>query len=228
MRAGKIFTLTTLLFACMSFFANGQEAYQRIEIAAPLHPFVRTFENYYLQSELYVTPKRSWIATAGYKGGELWELFFRNGNYKGYRLDLGHRFYMPTEFRWMQAFATANLNLEAGKLAIREGAFVPTDSLQMKGVMIGPEINFGAKITMFKRVTLTTLVGYRHYFNTFNTDKITSNPSYWRYNDWDNNHQSWEENREYVDNFRKGRYPVVQINVGYVFGRRKKSEVPED
>ncbi|MEQ8530934.1 MAG: hypothetical protein RIB86_03735, partial [Imperialibacter sp.] len=90
------------------------------------------------------------------------------------------------------------------------------------------EINFGAKITMFKRVTLTTLVGYRHYFNTFNTDKITSNPSYWRYNDWDNNHQSWEENSEYVENFRKGRYPVVQINVGYVFGRRKKSEVPED
>ncbi len=224
MRVSKFLGVFPLIFFFFGTQAYAQDAQKRMEISIPVFPW--GFENYYLQFQYYVKPGRSWVGTVGYKGYEFAELVGRNGNYNAGRLDIGHRFY-TTKISWLQLFATGNLNMEVGTISFRPETPVPSDSLQMKGLMLGPELNVGGKITILKRVTLTALVGYRYYFNTFDAGKITNNPSYWATDDWFNLSGTWEGNRDFAVNVKKGTSFVAQLNIGYVFGVRKSKRGPD-
>ncbi len=231
---GQNITVKHLRFPSALFFlaffhtpVDLQAQFERTEIAAPLHPFTFVLRNYYLQYESYVNPRRSWIGTIGAKNDELLYLWFEHATYRGARADYGQRLYLNTPVKWFQVFGGLNLNLEAGKLKLEPYSLdIPKDSLELKGLMVGPELNFGGKITILQRVSIAGLAGYRHYFNSFKTENITFNPEFWEFNDWNNTSQSWIANRSFVEHFKKGGYPVIQINVAYVIGLRSNMIPP--
>jgi hypothetical protein len=147
-----------------------------------------------------------------------WSYFQKLKEYDGFRLDYGQRLYLKGNTnKFFRFFASVNISAEYAKYSLSPGLNIPNDSLCTMGLSIGPELNAGLKIVIFKRITLTPSLGFRYYFNTHKTKNITRNPQYWKYNDWDNDQLKWEDNVATVDDMRKGLLPIPYINIGYIF-----------
>lgn len=200
------------------------QRYDRHEVSLPLHPWTLLSGSAFAQYERYVTPHRSWVFTGGARLTPLLYFFFNPGNYRGLRADVGHRWHLHSGVSWLQLFAGLNVSVEAGRLRLpgRYGVTVPTDSLRVSGVALGPEVNAGLKFTIAKCVTLTPMLGWRYYVNSLDTDRLTQNPAFWAYDDWDHTSQDWRQNRGYLNGFLRGRYPVISFNIGYVWGRGQR------
>ncbi len=196
------------------------QRYDRHEINAPLHPWTLLSGSVFAQYECYATPHRSWVFTGGARLTPLVYFFFNPGNYGGIRADAGHRWYLSSGVSWLQLFGGLNASVEVGRLRIpgRCGVNVPQDSLRVSGVALGPEVNAGLKFTIAKRLTLTPMLGWRYYFNTLNTNRLTQNPQFWAYDDWDHNSQDWRQNRSYLNGFLRGHYPIISFTIGYAWG----------
>ena len=218
------FRYVLLIVSLLSGQLAHAQRYDRHEISAPLHPWTLLSGSGFAQYERYATEHRSWVFTGGARLTPLLYFFFNPGTYRGVRADVGHRWHLRTEASWLQLFAGLNVSVEAGRLTLpaHYRVAVPTDSLRVSGVALGPEVNAGLKITLAKRITLTPMLGWRYYFNTLNTDRLTQNPAYWAYDDWDYNSPDWRQNRSYLNGFLRGHYPVISFNIGYAWGQGQR------
>ncbi|MBK6976570.1 MAG: hypothetical protein IPH28_05215 [Cytophagaceae bacterium] len=214
----KRILLLLFLISNLSFAQNkkGQN-----EIALPLHPWLALSQSLYVDFEHFKSPKRSTTFRAGYQGDNLLFMMWSKMQFNGIRADYGQRWYLKGETsKVFRFFAGVNGTLEYSKMSLRDDGFgIARDSMQTKGLSFAPEINAGLKIVALKHFTITGSMGFRYYFNTMNTDKLTKNPSYWAYNDWDNMQPTWQENRREVElrNFRKGFMPVPYLHFGWIF-----------
>ncbi len=97
---------------------------------------------------------------------------------------------------------------------------IPADSLRAAGFSLAPELIIGGKITLAKRITLSSAFGVQHLFKLFSTGQITRNQAYWDSEYWTNDNQTWEDKRNIVVNHRRGWRPSVLVTVGVVLGKR--------
>lgn len=210
-----------LLLFLISNLTFAQNKKGQNEIALPLHPWVALTGSYYGDFEHFHSPKRSTIFRVGYQGDCFLITFFSKIRNKGYRADIGQRWYLKGETsKIFRFYAGVNATFEHTTLNLKDNGFnFPKDSVQAKGLSFAPEINAGLKIVALQHFTITGSMGFRYYFNTMNTDKLTKNPNYWAYNDWDNMKPTWQENRREVElrNFRKGFMPVPYLHFGWIF-----------
>jgi hypothetical protein len=211
----------TFIIFFITFFSNAVMAQNKkgqFEIAVPLYPWTLLSASYYAQFEYHNSPKRSTTAVLGYQGNAFMHSYFsKMETFKGYRADIGQRWYFRGDRRkFARPFAGVNLSAEYSRYQLKSGFDVPADSLQSKGVSIGPEVNTGIKFVLFKKLTIAPSLGLRYYINTHKTKKITNNPTYWRYDNWDNGSLKWEDNKRSVDDFRRGLLPIPYINVGFI------------
>ncbi len=218
------FRYVLLIISLLSAQLAYPQRYDRHEINAPLHPWTLLSGSGFAQYERYATEHRSWVFTGGARLTPLLYFFFNPGTYRGARADVGHRWYLRTGASWLQLFAGLNVSVEAGRLALpaHYRVVIPADSLRMSGVALGPEVNAGLKITLAKRITLTPMLGWRYYLSTLNTDRLTQNPTYWAYDDWNHNSLDWRQNRSYLNGFLRGHYPVISFNIGYAWGQGQR------
>lgn len=214
----KKILLLLFLISNLSFAQNkkGQN-----EIALPLHPWIALTGSYYGEFEHFKSPGRSTTFRVGYQEDNLIFMLWSKMQFKGNRADYGQRWYLKGETsKVFRFFAGVNGTMEYSRLSLRDDGFgIPRDSMQTKGLSFAPEINAGLKIVAFKHFTLTGSLGMRYYFNTMNTEKLTKNPRYWAYNDWDNMQPTWQENRREVElnHFRRGLTPIPYLHLGWVF-----------
>lgn len=213
----KILLLSIL--ACNALFAQNQKGQN--EIALPLHPWLPITGSYYGDVEHFHSPKRSTVIRVGYQGESFLISYFSKISTKGFRADIGQRWYLKGETsKIFRFYAGVNATFEHTILNLKDNGFnFPKDSLQAKGLSFAPEINAGLKIVILKSFTITPSLGFRYYFNTINTNKLTKNPEYWAYDDWDNMQPTWQENRREVElrHFRKGFLPVPYLHLGWIF-----------
>lgn len=214
----KRILLLLLITQGLSFAQNkkGQS-----EIALPLHPWIAITGSYYGEFEHFHSPKKSTTFRAGYQGESFLISYFSKIHVKGFRGDIGQRWYLKGETsKVFRFYAGINATVEQTTLNLNDDGYnFPKDSIQAKGISFAPEINAGLKIVILKHLTITPSLGFRYYFNTMNTDKLTKNPAYWAYNDWDNMKPTWQENRKSVElqHFRKGFVPVPYLHFGWIF-----------
>lgn len=208
--------LRILLLLAIPFISKAQEQRARKEFTMPLHPWTLIGASYYVQYEHYTSAKRSYTLSAGYKGSDFLTFYFNKGEYSGQRLALGRRFYSKPQERWLNLFTEGKLMIEHGKLNL-PALYGTTDSLRASGFTFTPELLGGFKTTILQRVVVTLNVGLRYRINTLNTDKLTYNPKYWEYDDWDNQSLDPEVNRAYITNFNKDFRPSVNLNFGFLF-----------
>jgi hypothetical protein len=201
--------------------ALAQNKKNQNEIALPLHPWIALSQSFYGEFEHFHSPKRSTFVRVGHQGNSLLHFLWSKIEYKGLRADIGQRWYLKGETsKVFRFFVGANVTFERSRLWLRSGGFeIPKDSLNARGLSFAPELNAGLKIVVLKHFTITTSLSSRYYFNTINTNNITSNPTFWAYNDWDNNKLTWQENRKSVElqHFRRGIVPVPFLHFGWVF-----------
>ncbi|MDZ7934225.1 MAG: hypothetical protein U5M51_04505 [Emticicia sp.] len=214
----KISFILFLFLFQISAFAQNKKG-QR-EISIPLHPWVLLTGTYYIQYEQFHNPTRSTTINLGYNGNNIFYWWTKVKKYQGVRADIGQRWYLKgAEAKYIKPFVGVNATFEYANLKLQPDSKIPMDSLQVKGLCFAPEINAGIKFVAFKRVTFTPSLGLRYYINTVNDNKITKNPQYWAYNDWDNPNPNWETNRKasILGNYRRGFLPIPYINFGFVF-----------
>ncbi len=214
----KTAILFTILLSQISVFAQNQKG--RKEFSLPLHPWILLTGTYYLQYEQFHNPTRSTTATIGYNNTGILFMWSKV-NYQGYRGDIGQRWYLRgSKAKYVRPFAGVNATFEYSNLKLQKdySGIVPSDSLQAKGFSFAPEINAGIKFVAFKKITFTSSLGLRYYVNTINENKLTNNPQYWAYNDWDNPNPDWRINRQNatLNGYRKGFLPIPYINFGFV------------
>lgn len=209
-----------LLLTCISSLCFGQNKKGQKEIAIPLHPWLALSQSYYVDFEHFKSPKKSTTFRAGYQGDNFMVSWFTKISTKGIRADVGQRWYLKGETsKVFRFYAGINATVEHTRLQLKPGFKVPIDSLQTQGLSFAPEVNAGLKIVILKRLTVTPSLGFRYYFNTLNTNKLTKNQQYWAYDDWDNGQLTWQENRKSVElqHFRKGFVPIPYLHFGWVF-----------
>jgi hypothetical protein len=202
----------------VSHFALAQNRKGQFEITAPLNPWTLLTSSYFLQGEYNNSKIRSTTATLGYQGTAFYFSYFSKvKKMTGYRADIGQRWYLSNKIdKYVRPFGGINLSAEYSNYSLKSGFNVPEDSLNTKGLSIGPEINAGVKFVILKRLTITPALGLRYYVNTHKSQKITQNPSYWAYDDWDNGSLTWQDNRRTIESFRKGFLPIPYLNLGFV------------
>jgi hypothetical protein len=214
----KRILLLLFLIANLSFAQNTKD---QNEIALPLHPWVALTGSYYGDFEHFKSFRRSTTFRVGYQGESFLVSYFSKIHIKGYRADIGQRWYLKGETsKIFRFYAGVNATVEQTTLNLNDSGYnFPKDSIQAKGISFAPEINAGLKIVAFKHFTLTGSLGMRYYFNTMNTEKLTKNPRYWAYNEWDNMQPTWQENRREVElnHFRRGLTPIPYLHLGWVF-----------
>jgi hypothetical protein len=99
---------------------------------------------------------------------------------------------------------------------------IPADSMRMAGISLAPELVFGGKVVLWKRLTLTGAIGMQHLYKLFSTDQITRNQGFWaKVNSADQ--ENWQANRNEVIKYRQGWYPSVLVTVGAILGKRPPS-----
>lgn len=210
----KIPFLLTLLIS--PIFSNAQQLKTRKEITLPLHPWTALGTSYYVQYEQYNKPKQSFTIMAGYKGTDFLTFFFNQGAYQGQRFAYGRRYYARTQDKWLNFYGEGKLMIEHGRLTLPE-RFNIKDSLQTSGFTLSPELLAGFKTTILKRTSVSFNLGMRYRINNLNTQKLTYNPEYWKYDDWDNGNAEPAINRSHITNFNKGIRPSINFNIGFVF-----------
>ncbi|SOE21999.1 hypothetical protein SAMN06298216_2446 [Spirosomataceae bacterium TFI 002] len=208
----KLFCLLILL---SPLFSIAQDLKPRKEFALPLNPWTMLGQSFYVQYEQYTKPQQSFTLMAGYKGTDFFNFYFNRGNYNGHRIAYGQRFYAKPQDRWMNLYAEGKIMLEHGKLTL-PSIFNVTDSLETRGFTITPELLVGFKATILQRVVMSFNMGIRYRFNNLNTQKLTFNPEYWKYDDWDNDNLDPAKNRAYITNFNKGLSPSINLNFGFL------------
>lgn len=209
-----------LLLTCVSSLSFAQNKKGQNEIALPLHPWLFITESYYADFEHFKSPKKSTTFRVGYQGNNFLLSYFSKISTKGIRADVGQRWYLKGETsKVFRFYAGINTTVEHTRIQLKPGFQVPKDSLQSRGLSFAPEINAGLKIVILQCFTITPSLGFRYYFNTMNTNKLTKNPQYWAYNDWENGQPTWQENRKSVElqHFRKGLLPVPYLHFGWIF-----------
>jgi Protein of unknown function (DUF3575) len=206
------------LLICFSTRLFGQNKKGQFEFALPLHPWIALTSSYYAQLEYHNNETRSTTAVIGYQGTPFVISYFSKvDKLKGFRADIGQRWYLKgKKSKYVRAFAGVNLSAEYSKYKLKTGLKVPLDSLNTSGFSFGPELNAGIKFVILKRITIAPSLGLRYYVNTHNSKKITQNPLYWQYDDWDNGKLKWEDNRDTIDRYRKGLLPIPYLNIGLV------------
>jgi hypothetical protein len=214
----KLLLFSLISLFQISVFAQNQKG--RKEIAIPLHPWILLTGTYYIQYEQFHNPTRSTTVNLGYNGNNILFFMWSKAQYNAVRADIGQRWYLRGEkAKYIRPFAGVNATFEYTNLTLRQDYLkIPSDSLSAKGLSFAPEINAGIKFVAFKRITFTPSIGLRYYVNTINEDKLTKNPSYWAYDDWDNQNPNWEINRRNAvqSGYRNGFLPIPYINFGFV------------
>lgn len=208
--------LFCIIFLLSPFFSLAQDLKPRKEFALPLHPWTALGQSVYVQYEQYIKPQQSFTIMAGYKGSDFLNFYFNKGNYSGQRIAYGHRFYAKPQEQWLNLYTEGKVMLEHGKLTL-PSAFNVTDSLKTSGFTLSPELLAGFKATILQRVVVSFNMGLRYRMNNLNTQKLTFNPNYWEYDDWDNQSKDTAENRAYITNFNKGLRPSINLNFGFLF-----------
>ncbi|GAB3988102.1 hypothetical protein GCM10028807_10020 [Spirosoma daeguense] len=213
------FSLVTLFISNATFAQRQEISISPIGFALP--------RNQLIQYERYVNKYHSITLSGSYnenpRGYSL--LPPRTERFQNARLAAGYRYYVPDvgigDELTMFGSIRAVVDYSSLKLASDARFPIPTDSLRAAGFSLAPELLFGAKITIVKRVTLTGAIGGQYFLKLFPTRQITQNQGYWNAFYWTNDNQDAQFKRNQVMNYRQGWYPSVQVTVGVVLGKQR-------
>lgn len=199
---------------------------QRQELSVSPIGFIQP-KNQLIHYERYVNNRHSLTASLSYNGSTRgYELLipYRTDRFTNARTAFGYRYYFPGvgigDELTIFASARAVVDYSSLKLSPNSQLNIPTDSLRAAGISLAPELLFGGKITLGKRVTLSGAIGTQYLVKLFQTSQLTQDRSYWESSDSDRG--DWQKNRNEAVTFRQGWYPSFLVTMGIMLGKRPK------
>ncbi|GAB4043568.1 hypothetical protein [Spirosoma litoris] len=186
-----------------------------------------------VQYERYLNTRQSLTISLGYNGNDTQKRAYglisppRTDVFTNTRLAIGYRYYIPGLGIGdaLTLFSSARMVVDYSNLQLQPDATypMPTDSLRAAGFSLAPELLFGGKATIAKRITLSGAIGAQYLVKLFSTNQITHNPGYWDSVYWKNDRQDWQQKRNVATHFRQGWFPSIQFTVGVILGKHATS-----
>lgn len=162
-------------------------------------------KNQLIQYERYIRPRQSLTVSLGHND---YKSFSPNqtDRFTATRGVIGYRNYFHSVFgEEVMIFGSvrAVVDYSTLQLTAKSSLNIPADSMRATGISLAPELLFGGKVTLWKRMTLTGAIGMQHLFKLFSTDQITRNQQYWAKVQSEDD-EDWKVNRNEVIKYRRG------------------------
>lgn len=203
---------------------------QRQELSISPVGFIRP-KNQLIQYERYVSERQSLTVSLSYNDYPLvsrWLTPPRTERFTNTRGVVGYRNYFHSVFgEDVMIFGSVRAVVDYSNLQLKSDSrySIPADSLRGSGISLAPELLFGGKVTLWKRMTLSGTIGMQYLIKLFPTDQLTRNQAYWNAEYWTNDQQDWQYKRNVAVTNRRGWSPSVLVTVGVILGKRPSSTI---
>ncbi len=217
----RLYSLLAGLISLSALSAFGQ----RQELSISPIGFILP-KNQLIQYERYIASRQSLTISLSHTDSRVRNTALfgpnRTDRFTATRGVIGYRNYFHSVFgEEVMVFGSVRAVVDYSTLQLTANSTlnIPADSMRAAGISLAPELLFGGKITLWKRMTLTGAIGMQHLFKLFSTDQITRNQTYWA-KVQSEDEQKWQDNRNEVIDYRRGWYPSVLVTVGVILGKR--------